>query len=115
MTRDDDAVQLDADRRTVRALEVHGDPLTKARQVDHWVYFATAKGRDRFVKEVTQLGFRVDDKYRADAPKSFCARVSRVSHVDLESIHRVVMTLFVAAEQYDGEYDGWGCPVETEG
>jgi hypothetical protein len=115
MTRDDDAVQLEADRQTVKALKAHGDPLTKARQVDHWIYFATAKGRDRFVKEVAHLGFHLDDKYKADAPKSFCARVSRVDHVDLESIHRVVMTLFAVAEQHGGEYDGSECPVETEG
>jgi hypothetical protein len=34
---EDDAPQLEGDRKTVEALRAHGDPLTKARQVDHWI------------------------------------------------------------------------------
>jgi hypothetical protein len=111
---DDDAAQLEGDRKTVEALIAHGDPLTKARPVDHWIYFATSKSRDGFLDEVRHLEFRVanvnDD---GNEPNPFGACVSRVDHVDLESIHRVVMILFAAAKRHAGDYDGWECPVEA--
>lgn len=110
---DDDAEQLEGDRKTVEALIGQGDPLTKARQVDHWIYFATAKSRDHFVDEVGRIGFSVDAHDDGNEPNPFCARVSRVDHVDLASIHRVVMTLVIAAKRYAGDYDGWECPVEA--
>ncbi len=60
--------------------------------------------------EAEALGFVAGDEAE---PDSFCARVSRVDHVDLESIHRVVMTLVAAAKRHGGDYDGWECPVEA--
>lgn len=111
---DDDAAQLDGDRKTVAALVAEGDPLTKPRQVDHWAYFPTAEARDQFIDEVVPLGFSpFDTDSVGQPPNPFCAYVSRVDWVDLESIHRVVMTLFRAARRHAGEYDGWECPVET--
>src|SRR5262249_16719949 len=111
----DDAGQLDGDRKTVAALVAAGDPLTKARTVDHWIYFSSQPGRDHFISEVTALGFNVTDtRDDADPPNIHCVCVSRVDHVDLESIHRVVMSLFAAAQRYSGDYDGWECPVETD-
>lgn len=116
MTDDDDAAQLEADRQTVASLVAHGDPLTEPRPVDHWIYFATAEARDGFVDEVVPLGFSVADTHDdAGPPNPFCACVSRVDHVDLESIHRAVMTLFAAAKRHAGDYDGWECPVENGG
>jgi Regulator of ribonuclease activity B len=111
---EDEAAQLEGDRKTVEALRAHGDPLTKARQVDHWIYFPTAKGRDAFVDEVEPLGFSVDTDDDGKEPNRYCAYVSRVDHVDLASIHKVVMTLLAAAQRHAGEYDGWECPVETD-
>ncbi len=115
MTDDDDhPSELEADRLTVAALVAEGDPLTKARQVDHWSFFPTADARDRFIAEVAPLGFTASDTdAEGEPPNTFCAYVSRVDHVDLESIHRVVMTLFRAAERHGGEYDGWECPVKA--
>jgi hypothetical protein len=111
---DDEAAQLAGDRQTVEALIAHGDPLTKARQVDHWIYFPTAKDRDAFVGEVKPLGFSANTHDEGDEPNPHCACVSRVDHVDLVSIHKVVMTLFAVAKRHTGDYDGWECPVEAE-
>jgi hypothetical protein len=110
---DDEARQLDGDRKTVEALRTSGDSLTKARKVDHWIFFATPEARDRFIARVVPLGFTADKDTDAQGTdkRPLCVRVSRVDHVDLDSIHGVVMTLFEAAKR---EYDGWECPVETE-
>ena len=111
---EDDAEQLEGDRKTVQALIAHGDPLTKARQVDHWIYFPTARRRDGFVGEVEALGFSASVHDDGNEPNRHCACVSRVDRVDLASIHAVVMTLFAAARRHAGTYDGWECPVERD-
>jgi hypothetical protein len=111
---DDEAEQLEGDRKTVEALIAHGDPLTKARLVDHWVYFETAQARRAFVEQVEPLGFTATTHDEGDAPRPHCACVSRVDRVDLETIHKVVMTLFAAAKRLAGHYDGWECPVEAD-
>jgi regulator of RNase E activity RraB len=111
---DDDAAQLEGDRATVAALTAQGDPLIKPRLVDHWIYFETAEDRDRFVDEVSALGFTITDTHGdADPPRRFCANVSRITSVDLESIHQDVMRLFRSAKRHDGDYDGWEFPIET--
>lgn len=111
----DDSEQLEGDRQTVASLIAAGDPLTKARQVDHWIYFPTAAARDRFLGEVFPLGFSLDDAHdEGDPPLPSLARVMRVDQVDLASIHAVVMTLFTAAQRHGGDYDGWECPVEVD-
>ena len=110
---EDEAEQLEGDRKTVEALIAHGDPLTKARQVDHWIYFPTARARDAFGAEIEPLRFGAETDDGGNDPNPHCARVSRVDHVDLASIHKVVMTLFAAAKRHGGDYDGWKCPVET--
>lgn len=110
----DEAAQLEGDRKTVDALIAHGDPLTKARPVDHWVYFGSASARDRFLADTEALGFSATDVHDDGAePEPFCAHVTRVDRVDLESIHRVVMTLVVAAKRCGGNYDGCECPLEA--
>jgi len=111
---EDEAEQLEGDRKTVEALIAHGDPLKRARQVDHWIYFPNPEGRDAFVDEVEPLGFTADTYDAGVEPNPHCARVSRVDHVDLEFIHKVVMALVAAAKRQAGDYDGWECPVETD-
>lgn len=115
MTVDDDYdAQLEGDRKTVAALAAEGDPLTKPRLVDHWIYFDTANTRDRFVDEVARLGFTITDTHGgAPPPNRFYAKVSSVTPVDLESIHGIVRTMVAAAQRNAGEYDGWESPVET--
>src|SRR5947207_6122962 len=48
-------------RRVVEVLEQHGDQLSRARLVSHWVYFATPEDRSSFLGEVTGRGFTVAD------------------------------------------------------
>lgn len=112
---DDDAAQLEGDRQTVAALAAEGDLLTKPRQVDHWAYFPIAEARDQFIDEVVTLGFSASDiDDGGSAPDRFCACVSRVDPVDLESIHCVVMILFRAAKRHAGEYDGAPCAKHAQ-
>jgi hypothetical protein len=102
------------DRRVVEQLEVAGDTLTARRPVDHWLDFPTEDARSTFEASIAELGFVVRARNKQEGPKRgrpFGLRVQRTDPVALEQIHRVVMQLQKAAEDVDGRYDGWGCPV----
>src|ERR1700742_2687210 len=44
-------------RRVLAALEKNGDPLSQAREIDHWAHFPTAEARDQYVREALDLGY----------------------------------------------------------
>lgn len=99
------------DRDLVDVLEEHGDRNETPRRVDHWIYFATAKARDAFVRSASRRGFSLEDSSRASSGH-YGAQVFRTDPVELDHIHSVVMTLVALAERHDGEYDGWETSVE---
>ena len=105
-----------ADHHVIEALEREGDPLTKRRRVDHWIYFPLAEQRDRFIAACKNGGFEMQDGPAPAGPADppFCAMIYREESVQLEDIHAVVMSLHRLAEQHGGEYDGWETSVERE-
>ncbi len=115
---DEERSQWIKDRRVMNQLKKSGDVLTTPRPVDHWLYFKTAAGREKFEASIAELGFRVRarDKVAEGTPaRPFSLNVERTDKVDLESIHRVVVRLMEAARAVDGAYDGWGCEVIRSG
>lgn len=79
-----------------------------SRLIDHWAYFSTSEGRETFISEARSEGFEIDEPFDVeDRKRPYGARVHRVDHVDLESIHEVVMKLFGMAERAGGHHDGW--------
>lgn len=101
------------DRRVVQALADRGDSLSRPRRVDHWVHFATAEARDRFVHAAREAGFQLERAATVEGRAlPFGAQVHRVDPVELEHIHEVAMELVELAD--GGDYDGWETSVETE-
>jgi uncharacterized protein (TIGR01619 family) len=101
-------------RRVVDQLEKGGDKLTKAREVDHWIYFKTEKDRDTFLSKIKTEGFSIVDK---NFTKSFgglpySLHIKRVDKVDLESVDIYVIHLWEIATECNGDYDGWETSVE---
>lgn len=101
-------------RRVVDQLEKGGDKLTKAREVDHWLYFKTEKDRETFISKIKTEGFSIVDK---DFDKSlgalpFRLHIKRVDKVDLESVDIYVIHLWELATECNGDYDGWETSVE---
>lgn len=96
------------DRRVVDALRDHGDLSDRPRRVDHWVYFASADDRDRFVEQAAAEGFSLESAHKNDeSALPFAAQMFKEDAVELEHIHAVVMSLVELAEAHDGDYDGW--------
>ena len=97
-----------ADRHVVEELHDRGDPLTAARPVHHWAFFATAGARDAFAADAARDGFVVAERVDAAAgAHGFGAQLVRVDAVELDHIHDVAMTLVELAARHGGAYDGW--------
>lgn len=103
-------------RRVIDNLEEHGDPLTKARPVDHWIFFKTEADKEKFLSKISNDGFTIVindyDKELGETP--FRLHISRVDKVDHKSVDDYVLKLWELAEECNGEYDGWETSVEKE-
>ncbi len=97
--------------KVIENLRREGDPLEKERLVQHWIYFKAENDRERFIKSIEGLGFRIESKHGTtigDSP--FALQISRFDPVDHASVDSYVLDLWRKANEVNGEYDGW----ETE-
>ena len=102
-------------RKVCRALEEHGDPLTLAREIDHWAYFSREEDLRAYLNEVTALGFQLRaTSSDGEGERPHGAQVWRIDVPSYEQIDGITMPLFEAAQRHHGDYDGWECPVEVE-
>jgi regulator of RNase E activity RraB len=109
---DPERLQWIMNRRVVEQLAKSGDTHEIARPVDHFIHFADADARDGFIAVVEREGFAADaHDPDADAALPFTVALAREDPVTLQHIHDVVMHLSTLAEQFGGDYDGWGAPI----
>jgi uncharacterized protein (TIGR01619 family) len=103
-------------RRVVDNLEKNGDSLTKARPVDHWIYFKTEKDRNEFLSKIETLNFKIvnRDKKTSFGDFPFKLHISRVDKVGYNSVDEYVLDLWGFAKECNGDYDGWETSVEKE-
>ena len=103
-------------RRVVDNLEKNGDSLTKARQVDHWIYFKTDSDRTDFLKKIEPLKFDIvsGDEKTSFGDFPYKLHISRIDTVDLDSVDDYVLDLWQFANECNGDYDGWETSVEKE-
>lgn len=105
-------------RRVVDELEKRGDDHSIPRPVDHAIYFRTPRDRNAFALAAAGAGFTVGSVSEHDidqADRRFFLNLVRTHTVMLEDIDRVVLQLLELAKQYNADYDGWGCEVQTAG
>lgn len=100
-------------RRVLEQLQKHGDDLTKSRIVDHWIYFKSDIDRTLFEKEIIQRNFTIKtkdfDKQYSEYP--FKLQISREDKVGWDEIDEYTIELWELANQFNGDYDGWECPI----
>lgn len=95
-------------QKVLEQLLKHGDNLTKARQVDHWIYFKNSDDRNAFAKKVIKDGFMVEGKEKLeDGDRPYQLHISRQDKVDIESISKITLSLRKMASELNGDYDGW--------
>lgn len=97
-----------SNQKVIQQLMAGGDNLTKARQVDHWLYFSTANERDLFEKSIVNSGYKIESKEKiGNSNRPYKLHISRTDKVDPESINEITLDLKRKARQMNGEYDGW--------
>jgi uncharacterized protein (TIGR01619 family) len=107
--------QLILNDRVLTSLKNHGDNHLLKRDVDHWIYFDTAEGRDRFRNAVSELGYKiVCQSDEGDEPRRFGVQVTHHTSVDYNTINNAVLQLFDLSNEFNGVYDGWETPVARD-
>ena len=111
----DETLNYMSDQKVVMALQEASDKLTKARRVDHWVYFDNKSRMEAFKNEVLKQGFEIEFSGKIDSTAlPFQCRIFRVDYVGIDSIYSITSSLRKLAKQFDGDYDGWETSVETD-
>lgn len=100
-------------RRLMDKLKQEGDDLTKAREVEHFVYFPNIRKREAFLARALEEGFSIVELSdpQSDAPLPYGAVISRVERLDESGMDDIVAWLLETAEALEGLYDGWGTGV----
>ena len=103
-------------RRVIDNLEKNGDKLIQPREVNHWIFFKTPEGREKYIDKVKEKGFKIEDIDHAESDKEFKykLRISRVDNVGHGDVDDYVLYLWELADELDGHYDGWETSVEVE-
>ncbi|TCD12707.1 DUF695 domain-containing protein [Pedobacter frigidisoli] len=100
-------------RRVLDNLAEHQDKNELPRKVDHYLYFTTETDRLGFIKAVEDAKFSIENQdKRDDSDFSYTLHLTRVDPVDQNSIDDCTIELSKKAKQFNGYYDGWGCPIQ---
>ena len=102
------------DRRVCEQLLQHGDDLSIAREIDHRAYFSDKSKVKQYENYLRQNDY-IKIKLGKTKPM-FGKHFIDFKHMGApENVSDVVYELSAKAEALGGEYDGWGCGVQTDG
>ncbi|MPQ48275.1 DUF695 domain-containing protein [Marinifilum sp. N1E240] len=104
-----------ADQSILQNLEEAGDKLTKARRVDHWIYFSNEIEMNKCKEQLVKLKFNIQSSgINKETNLPFELQIWRIDKVDINSIYPITSNLRKEIKKYNGEYDGWETSVEKE-
>lgn len=98
--------------RLIEAIKNDGDSMAP-RVLEHCLYFKTKENREAFLTKVMEEGFQKLESESDEGSEAINTEylyqlvVGRKD--DFENIDEIVWYLMDAAEEFDGDYDGWGC------
>jgi hypothetical protein len=95
------------DLQVIQVLEQHGDPLTPARDVRHYAYFAEERPARDFAAAQEPHGFTVELNPPDHKAPQWSVVLSRDDSVAPEAITPLTSRLSEHARALGGEYDGW--------
>jgi len=102
--------QCMGNRHMCAALTKHGDRIDQPRVIDHVALFSDRSNCEAYARYVLSQGFLIKRGYPSGDPMTGwrleISRVDTPSEIDV-----VVLDLFRAAQELNGEYDGWGCKI----
>ncbi|WJS95971.1 ribonuclease E inhibitor RraB [Flavobacterium johnsoniae] len=104
--------EIEANKKTIKALHNEGDKLIVPREVFHWIYFSKISERENYLKEVVFKGFKLVSMNKIDDEIPYQLQIKRIDKVDEKSVNEYAIYLWEKANEYNGEYDGWETSVE---
>ena len=105
-------------RHVVEKLAEHGDRASLPRRIDHWAYFPTPVARASFALAIAEHGFNVvGENLQSDTEVELPhgLQFMREDTAEWEAVNGLTEALSELAEQHEGDYDGWECPVTKPG
>lgn len=111
----DETLEYIGNSKVVLKLQQAGDKLQKPRAIDHWLYFASEKGREDFIAYAVAAGYKVEGKAKvSNGSYTFQLHLVKTGPAELGSITKTTATLRKQAVKYGGVYDGWESVVVRE-
>lgn len=104
-----------ADQSVLRSLQAAGDRLTKARRVNHWLYFSSESDMNKCKEDLLKQSFTIQFAgNNKETSLPFELQVWKINKVDIDAIYQTTSKLRETAKKYNGVYDGWDTSVEKE-
>ena len=100
--------------RLIENIESHGDSMVP-RVLEHCLFFTTEENGEAFLAKVMEDGFNKlsseNMSNNEDIDEEYPYELVIGREDDFENIDGIVWYLMDLAEEFDGEYDGWGCHI----
>ncbi len=104
-----------ADQSVLRNLQEAGDPLTKARRIDHWLYFSSESDMNKCKEELKKQNYSIQfSGTNKETSLPFELQIWRIDKIDIDSVNPITSELRKTAKKFNGEYDGWETSIEKE-
>ncbi|WP_226537411.1 DUF695 domain-containing protein [Fictibacillus halophilus] len=101
-----------SNRELVELLENENDDLEEPRKVEHWIEFKALDNLKAFEQDIQNEGFTTESfEQHRNEDGTYSITISREDGVDYHLIDSVTDTIIGAAQQHNGQYDGWESPV----
>ncbi len=111
----DDDLERITNRNLVDRQIEQGDHPDIPREVDHLVYFEDEVGRDCFAGLVVAKGYRIVSKDQTEqGARRYPICIAKVQTTQLQVVNEAVLDLCKIAREHGGDYDGWGCVIQTD-
>ena len=106
-------------RSLIENIKSNGDSMVP-RVLEHCLFFTTEENGEAFLAKVMEEGFiklssedlsNNEDIDKEDIDNEYPYQLVIGREDDFEDIDETVWYLMDLAEEFDGEYDGWACPI----
>ena len=97
-------------KKIVLQMMEEGDDLSHPREVEHYVSFDTASQKERFLKEIKEVGFTYKDDID-DKELSHAVAITKKHALDQDSLQDNINALLQYIKKNHGRYELWSAPL----
>lgn len=101
----------DPDAKVLVQLAKHGSDLAKVHEPDFALIIPSKKGALQAAATLKKRGFSVRVDRDESPDKGFWVVATREMTLELSILQKLSIEMQELAEEYDGDYDGWGAEI----